>query len=68
MTAFDCNGNGRIDFADVVWLFNNIQITSLPLSIRPSPLTDCVRSGMRAGGRDCDHTRIPGVGAHSAHQ
>jgi hypothetical protein len=22
--AFDYNGNGRIDFADVVWLFNTL--------------------------------------------
>ena len=22
--AFDYNANGRIDFADVVWLFNNL--------------------------------------------
>ena len=22
--AFDCNANGRIDFADVVWLFNHL--------------------------------------------
>ena len=24
VSAFDYNGNGRIDFADVVWLFNNL--------------------------------------------
>ena len=24
VAAFDYNGNGRIDFADVVWLFNNL--------------------------------------------
>ena len=23
-SVFDYNGNGRIDFADVVWLFNNL--------------------------------------------
>ena len=22
--AFDCNGYGRLDFADVFWLFNNL--------------------------------------------
>ena len=24
VAAFDYNGNGRIDFADVVWLFNSL--------------------------------------------
>lgn len=24
MAAFDCNGNGRIDFTDVVWLFTHL--------------------------------------------
>jgi len=24
VAAFDYNGNGRIDFADVTWLFNNL--------------------------------------------
>jgi hypothetical protein len=24
VAAFDNNGNGRIDFADVVWLFSNL--------------------------------------------
>jgi PKD repeat protein len=24
VVAFDYNGNGRIDFADVVWLFNHL--------------------------------------------
>ena len=24
LEAFDYNGNGRIDFADVVWLFNHL--------------------------------------------
>jgi PKD repeat protein len=24
IAAFDFNGNSRIDFADVVWLFNNL--------------------------------------------
>ena len=24
VTAFDYNGNGRIDFADVVWLFDHL--------------------------------------------
>ncbi len=24
LSAFDFNGNGRIDFADVVWLFNHL--------------------------------------------
>jgi PKD repeat protein len=24
VSGFDCNGNGRVDFADVVWLFNHL--------------------------------------------
>ena len=24
VAAFDYNGNGRIDYADVTWLFNNL--------------------------------------------
>jgi hypothetical protein len=26
VSAFDYNGNGRIDFADVVWLFNHLDV------------------------------------------